>query len=71
MGTFGWDAGGVGSWGRSIGVRYESTNNLCNGFSEGTVEDVDGGGGGHCAWTKGWDSHWDIARTRLQVREWT
>jgi hypothetical protein len=45
-GTFKWDAGGVGSWGGSIGVGYKLTNNLHNSFSEGTVEDVNGGDGG-------------------------
>ena len=32
--------------GGSVGVGYESTDVLRDGFSEGTVEDVDGGDGG-------------------------
>jgi hypothetical protein len=32
--------------GGSIDVRYGLTNKLYDGFSEGTVEDVDGGDGG-------------------------
>jgi hypothetical protein len=38
--------GEVGSWEGSVGVGYESTDDLRNGFSEGTVEDVNGGDGG-------------------------
>ena len=49
IGTFEWDMGGVGSWEGSVGVGYESTDNLRNSFSGGTVEDVDGEDGGHCA----------------------
>ena len=45
-GTFEWDAGGEGSWGGSIDVGYGSTDDLHDSFSEGTVEDVDGGDGG-------------------------
>jgi hypothetical protein len=33
-GTFERDAGGVGSWGGSIGVGYEPTDDLRNGFFE-------------------------------------
>jgi hypothetical protein len=38
--------GEVGSWEGSVGVGYESTDDLRNGFSEGTVEDVNRGDGG-------------------------
>jgi hypothetical protein len=42
-GTFECDAGGVGSWGTSVGVGYDSTDDLRD---EGTEEVVDGGDGG-------------------------
>jgi len=45
-GTFECDEGGVGSWGTSVGVGYESTEDLCDDFSWGIEEVVDGGDGG-------------------------
>ena len=40
------DEEGVGSRGTSVGVEYESTDDLRNDFSGGTGEAVDGGDGG-------------------------
>ena len=45
-GTFECEAGGVGSCGPSVGVGYESTDDLRDDFSGGTVEVADGGDGG-------------------------
>ena len=39
-------AGGVRSCGPSVGVGYESTNDLHDDFSRGTMEVADGGDGG-------------------------
>jgi len=45
-GTFECEAGGVGSWGGSVGVGYESTDDLRDDFSGGIRVVVDGGDGG-------------------------
>ena len=45
-GTFEWEAGGVGSWGTSVGVGYESTDDLRDDFSEGIKVLADSGDGG-------------------------
>jgi hypothetical protein len=45
-GTFECEAGGVGSWGPSVGVGYDSTDDLRDDFSEGIVEVADGGDAG-------------------------
>ena len=41
-GTFKCKAGGVGSWGTSVGVGHDSTDDLCDNFSVGTEEVDDG-----------------------------
>ena len=45
-GTFECEEGGVGSWGGSEGVWYESTDDLRDDFSAGMRVFVDGGDGG-------------------------
>ena len=48
-GSFKHKAGGVGSWGWFAGVGYESTDDLCDAFSEVMEEVVDSGErGGTC-----------------------
>jgi hypothetical protein len=46
VGTFEWVAGGVGNWGTSVGVGYESTEDLRDDFSVGIKVVADGGDGG-------------------------
>ena len=57
-GTFEWEAGGVGSWGASVGVVYESTDDLCDDFSEGIKVLADGGARFHnvCSPRGAWDN---------------
>ena len=45
VGRFECEAGGVGSWGTSVGVGYDSTGDLRNDSSGGIREDRDCGGG--------------------------
>ena len=69
-GTFECDTGGVGSWGPSAGVGYDTPDDLHDETSGETVEAADGGDGGVPGPKDGMAVGMSLAHAWLQVHEW-